>query len=79
MSWWGHRAAFEYPLGAKLPQVAQPVLVLNLDDDLAEQTPRAEALLRSGQFRHLAGYSHGMLDIHTVEIGGILRKFLDGG
>lgn len=78
LSWWGHRAAFEYPLTAKLPRVAQPVLVLNPDDDLAEQTPRAEALLRSGQVRHLPGYSHGMLDIHTVEIGRILRNFLDG-
>ncbi|MCH8110651.1 MAG: hypothetical protein IH905_01640 [Proteobacteria bacterium] len=51
--------------------------MLNPDDDLTEQTPRAEALLRSSQVRHLPGYSHGMLDIHTAEFGGILREFLD--
>ncbi|MCH8182920.1 MAG: alpha/beta hydrolase [Proteobacteria bacterium] len=79
LAWWGHRAAFEYPLADKLPRVAQPVLVLNPDDDLAEQTPRAEALLRSGRVRRLPGYSHGMLDVHTAEIGGILREFLNGG
>lgn len=79
LAWWGHRAAFEYPLAAKLPQVEQPVLVLNPDDDLAEQTPRAEALVRRGRVQRLPGYSHGMLDIHSAEIGGILREFLDDG
>jgi len=50
--------------------------LLNPDDDLAEQTPRAAPLLKNGRIHDLP-YSHGMLDAHTAEIAAILRQFLD--
>lgn len=76
VAWWGHRAAFTYAMAENLPTVAQPVLVLNPDDDLAEQTPRAAPFLSNGRIHDLP-YSHGMLDAHTAEIAAILRLFLD--
>jgi len=75
-SWWGHRAAFRYAMADNLPSVAQPILLINPDDDLVEQTPRAAPLLTNGRMVDLP-YSHGMLDAHTEEIGQILRDFLD--
>jgi pimeloyl-ACP methyl ester carboxylesterase len=77
MSWWGHRAAFTYPMKDRLALVRQPVLVLNPDDDLAQQTPRAKGLLRNGRIHHLPGFAHGMLDVHTAEIARVVRSFLD--
>ncbi|MEQ8246154.1 MAG: alpha/beta hydrolase [Alphaproteobacteria bacterium] len=76
VAWWGHRAAFTYAMADNLPGVRQPILLLNPDDDLAEQTPRAAPLLANGRIHNLP-YSHGMLDAHTAEIGQILRQFLD--
>ena len=76
IAWWGHRAAFTYAMAEKLPTVNQPILLLNPDDDLTDQTPRAGPLLNNGRIHDLP-YSHGMLDAHTAEIGGVLRQFLD--
>lgn len=76
LAWWGHRAAFTYAMADNLPSVEQPILLLNPDDDLAEQTPRAVPLLKNGRIHDLP-YSHGMLDAHTAEIAAILRQFLD--
>jgi len=77
MSWWGHRAAFNYPMRERLPMVRQPVLVLNPNDDLAQQTPRAKDLLRRGRIHDFPRYSHGMLDAHTDEVAGVVRGFVD--
>ncbi len=79
ISWWGHRAAFEYPMAETLPEVKQPVLVLNPDDDLAEQTPRAAEYLTNGRVQHLAGWTHGFLDIHTEALGALVREFFASG
>ncbi len=79
ISWWGHYAAFGYPLADKLPQVRQPVLVLNPADDLHEKTLRARALIANGEFRELPGWGHGFLDIRTKEAAGIVRDFLAAG
>lgn len=77
-SWWGHNAAFDFPMGEKLAQVTQPVLVLNPNDDLVEQSRRADGLLRNGRIHELPEWGHGYLDIHTVEACALIRSFLDG-
>ena len=77
VSWWGHRAAFNYPFGERLPSVTQPILVINPDDDLAEQTPRAGPLMQNGRIHNIEDMGHGFLDIMTPEIGSLLRAFLD--
>lgn len=76
ISWWGHNAAFNYPLADKLPNVRQPILVLNPEDDLYVQTQRAKDLINEGGLKALPGWGHGFLDIHTQEAAKIVRGFL---
>jgi pimeloyl-ACP methyl ester carboxylesterase len=77
ISWWGHYAAFAYELAPNLQHVRQPVLVLNPDDDLHAHTLRAAPLLQDGSLRHLAGWGHGFLDVHTDAARDIVAGFLD--
>lgn len=77
VSHWGHRAAFNYPLHEKMPEVEHPILVINLDDDLTEHTKRAAPLLRNGRIHTIKGYGHAWFDVIPDEAGRILREFLD--
>lgn len=77
ISWWGHNAAFDFPMREKLAQVTQPVLVLNPNDDLVEQSRRADGLMQNGRIHELPDWGHGFLDIHTAEACALIRSFLD--
>lgn len=79
ISWWGHRAAFNYITAEALPKMAQPILVLNPEDDLVAFTPRAKPYLkhRDSRIHDLPGWSHGFLDLKTEEAAAIVRQFLD--
>ena len=77
ISWWGHKAAFDYDLKAVLPQVSHPVLVLNPEDDLVEQTRAGVPLMNTATLHELPGWGHGFLDLHTAETAQIVRGFLD--
>jgi pimeloyl-ACP methyl ester carboxylesterase len=75
---WGFAAAFNYDLAGTIAKVTQPILVLNPQDDLWEQTPRAKPYLNAQSRIHdLPGRTHGMLDSHTAEIARVVRAFLD--
>lgn len=76
-SHWGHRAAFNYALQEKMPEVEHPILVINLDDDLTEHTKRAAPLRRNGRIHAIEGYGHAWFDVIPEEAGRILREFLD--
>ena len=76
---WGFRAAFAYDLREALPQIEQPILILNPEDDLWELTPLAEPFLKNGRIHDLPGWTHGHLDMHTEEMAGIVRAFLADG
>ena len=73
---WGHRAAFNYDLRVHLPKVTQPILVINPNDDLVQQTLRGVPLIRSGRKIDLPDHSHGFMDTIPQEFGRILREFL---
>ncbi|WP_446831006.1 alpha/beta fold hydrolase [Candidatus Foliamicus sp.] len=75
--WWGHRAAFNYPLWKKMPTLNVPLLVLNPEDDLWEQSARAPDLINNGGMVNLNGWGHGFLDTHTALVGEMLREFFD--
>ena len=77
MSHWGHQAAFAYPLADKLPQVEQPVLIINPEDDLVDETRRAPRLLKRGRLHELPGRAHGFMDQMTAEFTRLLEDFLD--
>ncbi len=77
-SGWGFRAAFNYDLARAIADVKQPILVLNPEDDLWTQTPRAKPYLNAQSRIHdLPGWTHGHLDAHTAEMAAIVRQFLD--
>ena len=76
-SWWGHRAAFEYDLRQKLPQLQQAVLLLCTADPQGEKSQRALEYLKLGQLVDVPHRVQGLLDLHTEEVCGVLRAFLD--
>jgi len=73
---WGHRAAFSYQHTDHLPNVAQPVLVINPNDDLTAFTARIEPYLKNGSVLDMEHWGHGFLDSHTLEAGNVIREFL---
>ncbi len=81
-SYWGFRAAFNYDILAAMQQVKQPMLVLNPEDDVYENTRRVQPLIDSGRIRNarvhdFPGWTHGHMDIHTVDMANVVREFLD--
>lgn len=76
--WWGHRAAFEYDLVGALERLRSPVLVLNIADDLSEQTRRAAPHLRTGRVVEHPEWTHGFLDNDTDAAVKVIMDFLDG-
>ena len=74
---WGHRAAFNYDLRETLPKVTQPILVINPNDDLVEQTPRGLPLMKNGRMVEIKDRGHGFIDTMTAEVAATLRNFLD--
>jgi pimeloyl-ACP methyl ester carboxylesterase len=75
---WGFQAAYNYDVGAMLRQVKQPVLILNPEDDVWEKTPRVKNDIQNGHIHDFPGWTHGHLDVHTVEMAKVVREFLDG-
>jgi pimeloyl-ACP methyl ester carboxylesterase len=76
ISWWGHYAAFSYDIEGALRRTVKPLLVLNTNDDLASQTRRCTSLLSNGRLLELPEWGHGFLDVHTEEVGTIIRDFV---
>ncbi|KKW90711.1 alpha/beta fold hydrolase [Sphingobium chungbukense] len=75
--WWGHNAAFSFRSDMRLDEVAQPVLVLNTDDDLTEQSRRAPKLMRNGRVVELPHWGHGFLDGFPEQAADLVMSFLD--
>ena len=75
---WGHQAASRYSLQTTLVEVNKPILVLNPDDDLTEQTQRAQAYLRhpDSRIHDLPGWGHGFLDVKTDAAAELVNDFL---
>jgi len=79
-AWWGSRANYDYRLETKVPQLPQPHLVLNPDDDLTAQTRRLQASLGAkGRYRELPEWAHWRLDTRAPQFAGWVREFLDSG
>ncbi len=74
---WGHAAAFSYTYPETIPDVQQPILVLNTNDDLVVYTRRIREHLRNGKVLELPDWGHGFLDYHTAETAAFVRPFLD--
>ncbi|OYU15646.1 MAG: hypothetical protein CFE37_04810 [Alphaproteobacteria bacterium PA4] len=77
LSWWGHHAAFTHAPDMRLPEIDQPLLVLNPDDDLQVETRRAADLIRNGRILDMPGWGHGFLDGFTEDAARLVTSFLD--
>ncbi len=75
---WGHLAASRYDLADVLDTIDKPILVLNPDDDLHQQTARASGYLQSAASRieTLPDWGHGFLDVKTAEAALLVDQFL---
>ena len=77
---WGHRAAFAYSqaYNRKLARLEQPMFVMNPGDDMFEQSPRADALMRNGRRKDYPKWGHGFLNAYpeesAAEILGFIRE-----
>ena len=76
-SWWGHRAAFDYDLRKKLPELHQPILVMQSADAQGDKTMRALDYVKNGELLSLPYMAQGLFDLHTDEVAIALRSFLD--
>ena len=78
ISWWGHNAAFDYESSKTLAEIYCPILILNPEADLHEQTKRANGYLKNPESRilDLKSWSHGFLDIETKKTAEIIFSFL---
>ena len=79
ISWWGHRAAFEYDISQSLLKIMKPILILNPEDDLRKQTYRAQEFLlhHESKIYDLNDWGHGFLDIKTNSFVKIVDNFLN--
>ena len=74
---WGHRAAFAYAATypKRLSQLDQPILVINVNDDLSEHSRRADALMKNGQRLEKPDWGHGFLSVHATQTAHIVESF----
>jgi pimeloyl-ACP methyl ester carboxylesterase len=75
--WWGHHAAFAYDPRPALEALRTPLLVLNIADDLTEQTRRAAAYLPGGSIEEHPEWTHGFLDNDATGAARRITAFLD--
>ena len=76
-AWWGHRAAFNHRPDMGLPEIHQPILIIDPDDDLRPFTHRAATLLNNGRIVAKSEWGHGFLDADTDQAADLVRGFLD--
>ena len=74
----GHQAAFAHSgaFAEALGEIEQPVLVMNLGDDLFEPTKRADGCMRNGKRVDCPQWGHGFLEAYPREAAAVMREFL---
>ena len=73
---WGHRAAFAYAktYEARLAAMPHPFLLMNLADDLHDQSLRADPLIKNGRREEFA-WGHGFLHAFPQEAAKVILDF----
>ena len=76
----GHEAAFNHSraYAEALGRVAQPLLVMNIGDDLFEHSKRADRHLRNGRRIDFPDWGGGFLDLWPREAAAVMLEFFDG-
>lgn len=73
---WGYDAVYRYDLQVALGRIVQPMLILNPQDDLWELTHRSAPLAPSARYVELPGLGHGLFDLETEKLAGLIEQFL---
>ena len=76
---WGHRAAFAYAAeyNRKLAEIEQPNFVMNPADDMFEQSPRADAMMKNGRRKDYPQWAHGFLNAYPAEAAAEILAFIN--
>ena len=73
---WGYAGVYGHDLQAALSALTHRVLLLNPEDDLFALTRANRHLLPDARYVELPGYGHGLFDLETETIAGLVREFL---
>jgi pimeloyl-ACP methyl ester carboxylesterase len=75
----GHRAAFDHASAflAEVSALEHPLLVINIADDLEEQTRRIDPYLNNGVRRDFPDWGNGFLELHPQSLALEILSFLD--
>lgn len=77
-AYWGYDAVYRYDLQAALDRLADPVLILNPEDDLWIPTRENAPRVAHAEYVELPDMGHGLFALETEKIAGLIRDFLDG-
>lgn len=75
----GHYAAFNYSQQYKknLGKIGQPLLVMNLGDDLCEHSRRVDAYLNNGKRVDYPDWGHGFLELWPDQAAEVMLSFFN--
>jgi pimeloyl-ACP methyl ester carboxylesterase len=74
---WGYISVYRYDFLAAMPQVNQPVLVINPQDDLWAVTRETSHLFRRARRLDLPGVAHGVLSLERDRLVAAINAFLE--
>lgn len=74
----GFEAVYRFDFHAAMAKVEQPVLVINLEDDLHQVTMANADRYANGRRVDVMGAAHGVFEIEPDRMASIVREFLDG-
>jgi pimeloyl-ACP methyl ester carboxylesterase len=75
--WWVYDGVWSYPAEARLPLVAQPVLVLQPHEVLLEPSRKACGLFPNGTFVDLPSLDRDVFEVGVEDFAREMRRFLD--
>ncbi|TPG49412.1 alpha/beta fold hydrolase [Sphingomonas glacialis] len=73
---WGYESVFAYDFLGAIPQVTQPVLVMNPEDDLWDVTLTTAGLFPNGERFDMPGVGHGVLSLERDRVAARIEAFL---
>lgn len=73
---WGYDAVYRYDFQAALDGLSHETLILNPEDDLWIPTRDNCARVHGARYVELPGLGHGLFDLETGRIAGLVHEFL---
>jgi pimeloyl-ACP methyl ester carboxylesterase len=74
---WGYISVYRFDFVGAMAQVTQPVLVMNPQDDLWEQTLATSHIFRNSRRVDMPGVAHGVLRLENARVVEEISAFLE--